>query len=95
MTIREALVRDVWVISTDAGGVIEDIMENENGNIIDMEDLKSYKEKIESCIKKPQFFNEYINPYKDEIRSYDEQADELLEYYDNLLFLSKSDVNNE
>ena len=89
LTIREALVRDVWVISTNAGGVIEDIVEKENGNIIDMADLKSYKEKIESCLKEPEFFKTYLNPYKHKIRTYDEQTEELLGYYKTLIDTDK------
>lgn len=34
LTVREALVRDVWVIATDAGGVAEDIKPGINGTII-------------------------------------------------------------
>jgi glycosyltransferase involved in cell wall biosynthesis len=38
LTVREALIRNVWVIVTDAGGVTEDIIEGENGFIIPLED---------------------------------------------------------
>jgi O-antigen biosynthesis protein len=38
LTVREALARNVWVISTDAGGVVEDIIHGENGLIIPFED---------------------------------------------------------
>ena len=34
LTVREAVLRDVWVIATDAGGVSEDIIDGENGTII-------------------------------------------------------------
>ena len=34
LTVREALARNVWVISTDAGGAIEDIVPSQNGYII-------------------------------------------------------------
>jgi glycosyltransferase involved in cell wall biosynthesis len=38
LTIREALVRNVWVITTDAGGVVEDIEVGKNGYIIPLSD---------------------------------------------------------
>ncbi|MET3472702.1 glycosyltransferase involved in cell wall biosynthesis [Novosphingobium sp. 1529] len=38
LTVREALMRDVWVIATDAGGVVEDIVDGENGDIIPLDD---------------------------------------------------------
>lgn len=34
LTVREALARGVWVITTDAGGVVEDIFPGRNGLII-------------------------------------------------------------
>jgi len=34
LTVREALARNVWVITTDAGGVVEDIVPGRNGLII-------------------------------------------------------------
>lgn len=85
LTIREALVRDVWVISTDSGGVVEDIIEGENGNIVSMFDAQSLQKKIENSINNPDFFKTYTNPYKERIRSYKEQADELMSYYHKIL----------
>jgi len=38
LTVREALARNVWVISTDAGGAVEDIIPGENGYIIPLAD---------------------------------------------------------
>ena len=34
LTVREAIARNVWVIATDAGGVVEDIEPGRNGTII-------------------------------------------------------------
>ena len=85
LTIREALVRDVWVITTDSGGVVEDIVEGENGNIVSMHDSASLKEKIKLAIQQPDFFKTYNNPYKKKIRSYKQQANELIEYYHTVL----------
>ncbi|PRY66350.1 glycosyltransferase involved in cell wall biosynthesis [Vreelandella songnenensis] len=38
LTVREALARNVWVIATDAGGVVEDIIPGENGIVIPFTD---------------------------------------------------------
>ncbi|MDQ7084915.1 MAG: glycosyltransferase [Sulfurovum sp.] len=84
LTIREALVRDVWVISTDAGGVVEDIVEGENGNILAIGDNEGYKNIIEDAIKNNAKFNKYENPHKNNIRAYDAQVEELLGYYDEV-----------
>ncbi len=37
LTVREAIVRDVWVISTDAGGVTEDLIAGENADVIPLD----------------------------------------------------------
>ncbi len=85
LTIREALVRDVWVITTDAGGVVEDIVEAANGNIIEMHDKSKFKKCILDAIKNPQLYVNYKNPHKDKITSYVEQGRELLTYYKRVL----------
>lgn len=38
LTVREALARNVWVIVTDAGGVVEDIKHGQNGYIVPFSD---------------------------------------------------------
>lgn len=85
LTVREALVRDVWVMSTNAGGVEEDIVEGENGNIIDMQDNIAFKDTIERYINTFNPENAYENTHKNEIRTYDTQAKELMAYYQDIL----------
>ncbi len=85
LTIREALVRDVWVISTNAGGVVEDIVEGENGNIVSIGDSKAFEKCITSSIENSQKFKDYQNPHKQSIRGYDAQVEELLGYYHDIL----------
>jgi len=85
LTVREALVRDVWVITTDAGGVVEDIVEGENGNIVDMDDKEKFKSLIIKFLKAPSFFAHYQNPHKSAIRNFEEQAEELAKYYEIVL----------
>lgn len=53
LTAREALVRDVWVIAPDAGGLAEDIVDGKNGNVLSFppttEELRTaISEQIES-----------------------------------------------
>lgn len=38
LTVREAIARHVWVIATDAGGVVEDIRPGRNGTVIPFAD---------------------------------------------------------
>ena len=85
LTVREVMVRDVWVISTDSGGVVEEIKEGENGNIVAMNDSQMFQDKIIHFIENFDSFKEYSNPYKDNIRAYDEQAYELITYYTDVL----------
>lgn len=75
------MIRNVWVISTDAGGVVEGIAEGENGNIVEKGDIAQFRNHVERCIANPQFFNSYTNPFKHKIRSFAEQAEELVEFY--------------
>jgi glycosyltransferase involved in cell wall biosynthesis len=37
LTVREAISRGVWVIVTDAGGIVEDCIEGVNSNIVPMD----------------------------------------------------------
>lgn len=37
LTVREALIRHVWVIATDAGGLGEDVIDGRNGTLIPMD----------------------------------------------------------
>ena len=37
LTVREAFARDVWVIATDAGGVVEDCVHGTNATVIPMD----------------------------------------------------------
>lgn len=77
MTVREALIRDVWVISTDAGGAVEDIVPGENGDVIALQDDPAeLAAAISALLDHPRRLDGYRNPYKDRIRIFDEQADE-------------------
>jgi len=85
LTVREAMARDVWVISTDAGGVVEDIDDGVNGDIVAMHDKQGFKEKIRERIRRFSPDTPYTNPHKEKIRDFDEQARELEAYYRRIL----------
>ena len=82
LTIREALVRDIWVIATDSGGTVEDIIPGENGQVFARNDVKGFRQAVIDTIENPR---DLINPYKDEIRLFPEQAQELRNLYNELL----------
>ncbi|WP_181872360.1 glycosyltransferase [Phyllobacterium bourgognense] len=86
LTVREALIRDVWVIATDAGGAVEDVVPGENGDVIPISNDSAYLRKaMEKVIENGNSLKNYSNPYKDRIRTFDEQADELLLYLMSLV----------
>ncbi|WP_421569122.1 glycosyltransferase [Stenotrophomonas sp. PD6] len=81
LSVREALIRDVWVIATDAGGVIEDIVDGENGNIIPLDDDGSaLQAAIRNLLEAPSKLDGYRNPHADMVRLFEEQAEELTDY---------------
>lgn len=80
LTVREALARNVWVISTDAGGAVEDIIPGENGTIIPFTDtgegLKQAVLDAISVFKKYQPGDE-ITLETSQLTYFEDQADEL------------------
>lgn len=82
LTVREALIRDVWVITTDSGGPVEDVVPGVNGQIFTQNDADGFKQAVIDIINKPKNF---INPHKDQICLFSEQAEQLHGLYDSLL----------
>ncbi len=90
LTVREALVRNIWVISTDGGGTTEDLVDNENAYIIPISSNTDHlKEAIFKCIDKEWAF--YENEYAEDIISYHRQAENLYKLYLNLLNTEEKD----
>jgi glycosyltransferase involved in cell wall biosynthesis len=78
LAVREALLRDVWVIATDGGGTVEDIVHGENGTILPFEATASeLGAAIIELLDRPDRLAGYSNPYKGRITTYDDQAQEL------------------
>lgn len=86
LVVREALSRNVWVIATDSGGVVEDIRDGINGEIIPLDgDYHPLLSAIKSCLdRKSAYWSQYHNPYRYKIRSFNKQADELEQILSNL-----------
>jgi len=78
--VREALVRNIWVISTNGGGTTEDLVDGENSTIIPISSDHSYlKDAIRSMLAKD--FSDFVNPYIDDIYSFEKQADNLIQTF--------------
>lgn len=86
LTVREALSRDVWVISTTPGGQAEEIVEGVNGSLIPIiDDPAPLQGAIEAVLDQKERFEKYVNPNKASLPSYDDQAKELAVLYRRLL----------
>ena len=76
LTVREALARDIWVIATDCGAPVEDIVPGENGTVIPFEATHTeLRVAIEEAIARD--WRTYSNPHRERLRSFDQQSAEL------------------
>jgi O-antigen biosynthesis protein len=85
LTVREALVRHVWVISTDCGGPAEDISSGINGDLLDMDDALGFQKTLERLIKQPDQLRNYRNPHAQHIHSYEAQVQDLANHIHDIL----------
>ena len=85
LTVREALVRNVWVIATDSGGVAEDLEDGVNSSVIPFAaGVSELRQSIESALDWRQW-SDYQNPLACEIRGFDDQAEEMSDYLRTVL----------
>jgi len=78
LTVREALIRDIWVITTDAGGVVEDVFDGENGDIIPLlDDGTALERAVVRALDRAEAMKNHVNPYKADIADHEHQAEEL------------------
>jgi glycosyltransferase involved in cell wall biosynthesis len=84
LVLREALARDVWVICSDAGGLPEAVDHGVNGFIVPKSDQAQLVATIQYCLEHPEMFATHVNPKKDAIRSFQQQANELSGMLSNL-----------
>ncbi|ODC04836.1 hypothetical protein BFW38_16170 [Terasakiispira papahanaumokuakeensis] len=92
LTVREAMIRDIWVITTDCGGPAEDLIDGENGHLVAMDDAAGFKAAIEACLSNPEHTRRYQNPHKDRIRRFADQADELSGIIDEVLTAQRQQI---
>lgn len=78
LTVREALARDVWVIATGPGGQSEDLVDGVNGTVIAIDGRHETLQKaVEALLKNPERLTGYVNPLKQLLATFEEQAAEL------------------
>ncbi|MEG0858088.1 MAG: glycosyltransferase family 4 protein [Pseudomonas sp.] len=86
LSVREALARDVWVISTQGGGTVEDIVDGVNGAIIPLStDEKYLRQALSDVLENQQRYLEHRNPFKASIKLCSDQALELQGIYEDVL----------
>lgn len=81
LTVREALLRDVWVIATDSGGAAEDIRNGVNGDIIAAGDVDQLRAKILEKIEHPEKYTNHVNWHKSDIQTVLQNAQCMLGLY--------------
>ena len=86
LAVREALVRDIWIISTDAGGPVDDIVEGVNGNIIPLSgDAQYLRQAVIAILDDAERFRRHHNPFKDKLTLFGDQALELQGIYAEII----------
>ncbi|AXE63393.1 hypothetical protein BBF93_03550 [Hyphomonas sp. CACIAM 19H1] len=83
LTVREALLRNVWVIATDGGGTAEDIVDGENGRIVPLAedfDYLALRKAVLEILDNPEKLEGYENPYRERIVTFEQQAAQLKNY---------------
>jgi O-antigen biosynthesis protein len=85
LAVREALIRNKWVIVTGEGALAEDVIPGVNGTVIPLSpDPEFLKQAVLDCFSRD--WSVFKNPHAHEIRTFAEQTEEL---YRVLLALSK------
>lgn len=93
LTVREAMLRDTWVVATDAGGAVEDIIDGENGDVLPLiNGYEPFREALRRLLDNPSRLEGYRNPHPELIRIFSDQANELLEYMGEVMNRSASTI---
>ena len=78
LTVREALVRNKWVIATDQGGAAEAVRPGINGTLIPIgSEIGKLRRAVEDLLDRKPDLAGWVNPASDHIRDFAAQADEL------------------
>ncbi|WP_408736083.1 glycosyltransferase [Acetobacter aceti] len=86
LTVREALSRDVWVISTAPGGQAEDIVDGVNGTLIPLDGRpESLQSAVEGILARADMLDAYVNPMKGVLPNFEGQAEELKQFLQSVV----------
>ena len=85
LPIREALARDVFVLSSDCGGPREAIIHGENGLLFPLGDLESFREHLRDILQNQNRFKNYRTANYGDMRGIEDQAKELAAAYEEIL----------
>ncbi|HYZ61328.1 MAG TPA: glycosyltransferase, partial [Acetobacteraceae bacterium] len=78
LIVAEALARDVWVVVTEGGGAAEFVVDGENGTVIALvNDPAPLRGAVERLLADKARVIGHRNAYKDRLRTYAAQAEEL------------------
>ncbi|GBR67609.1 hypothetical protein GKA01_06490 [Gluconobacter kanchanaburiensis NBRC 103587] len=85
LTVREALARNVWVVTTAPGGQSEDVMDGINGTCLPLDGRpQTLAAAVSALLDRPEQFDDYVNPYRDTLATYDSQAEELYHFLEQV-----------
>lgn len=85
LTVREAILRDVFVISSDCGGPREAIAHGKNGLLFPKGDLEAFRAHLRCVLRDRDRFKSYQTAHFGDVRGVEEQAGELAEAYGEML----------
>lgn len=85
LTVREAILRDVFVISSDCGGPREAIAHGKNGLLFPKGDLEAFRDHLRCVLRDQDRFKSYQTAHFGDVRGVEEQARELAEAYGEML----------
>lgn len=85
LTVREAIARDVFVLSSDCGGPGEAIVHGENGLLFPKGDLAAFRKQLHYVLDEQETFKNYRAPNTGDLRSLAAQAEELADAYRRIL----------
>ena len=81
LTVREALLRGVWVIATEGGGTVEELQDGVNSTLIPLDgDSASLQRAIEAVLQSPGDYLGRAEPLRP-IPTFAEQAADLEDLY--------------
>ena len=85
LTVREAIARDVCVLSSDCGGPGEAIVHGENGLLFPKGDLAAFRKQLHYVLDEQETVKNYRAPNTGDLRSLAAQAEELADAYRRIL----------